>query len=211
MDVRIKICGITRRQDAESALRAGADAVGCVFFDGSPRGVSLDQARDISGAVNGLGMLVGLFVNPNKRWVEEVLAAIPLHLLQFHGSETPEFCAQFQRPYIKAVPMTTETDLARSDAVFRDAKALLLDSVHEGQFGGSGKAFDWETVDSNFRHRIVLAGGLTPDNVALAIRQVKPCAVDVSSGVESQKGIKDIEKIRAFVANARQAAKDLAI
>ena len=209
--VRIKICGITRREDAELAFFSGADAVGCVFFGGSPRRVSLDQARDISRAVSGLGMFVGLFVNPTKDEVDEALAAIPMHLLQFHGAETPEFCAQFNRPYIKAVPMTEETDLALSDERYRDANALLLDSVHQGQFGGSGAAFDWGSVDPKFRHRIVLAGGLTPDNVARAIHQVRPSAIDVSSGVESQKGIKDSEKLRAFILSARQAAKDLAL
>ena len=209
--MRIKICGITRREDAEDALRLGADAVGCVFFDGSPRGVSLSEAREISRAVRGLGMLVGLFVNPTKTQVEEALAAVPIHCLQFHGAETPEFCAQFSRPYIKAVPMTQETDLMNADARYEDAIALLLDSVHEGQFGGSGASFDWEKADLRLRHRVVLAGGLTPDNVARAIELVKPIAVDVSSGVESQRGIKDIEKLRAFISNARQAAQDLAL
>ena len=209
--MRIKICGITRRKDAEDALRLGANAIGCVFFDGSPRGVSLSQAGEISRVVHGLGMLVGLFVNPTKTQVEEVLAAVPIHCLQFHGAETPEFCAQFSRPYIKAVPMTRETDLMDADARYEDANALLLDSVHEGQFGGSGASFDWERADLRLRHRVVLAGGLTPDNVARAIEVVKPIAVDVSSGVESQRGIKDIEKMRAFISNARQAAKDLAL
>ena len=209
--MRIKICGITRREDAEDALRLGADAVGCVFFDGSPRGVSLSQAREISRAVRGLGMLVGLFVNPTKTEVEEALAAVPMHCLQFHGAETPEFCAQFSRPYIKAVPMTQETDLMNADARYEDANALLLDGVHDGQFGGSGASFDWEKADLRLRHRVVLAGGLTPDNVARAIERVKPIAVDVSSGVESQRGIKDIEKLRAFISNARQAAQDLAL
>jgi phosphoribosylanthranilate isomerase len=209
--VRIKICGITRREDAEDALWLGANAIGCIFFYGSPRGVSLSQAREISRVVRGLGMLVGLFVNPTKTQVEEALAAVPIHCLQFHGAETPEFCAQFSRPYIKAVPMTRETDLMSADARYEDASALLLDSVHEGQFGGSGAPFDWERADLRLRHRVVLAGGLTPDNVARAIEVVKPIAVDVSSGVESQRGIKDIEKMRAFISNARQAAKDLAL
>ena len=209
--MRIKICGITRREDAEDALRLGADAVGCVFVDGSPRGVSLSQAREISRAVRGLGMLVGLFVNPTKTEVEEALAAVPMHCLQFHGAETPEFCAQFSRPYIKAVPMTQETDLMNADARYEDANALLLDSVHDGQFGGSGASFDWEKADLRLRHRVVLAGGLTPDNVARAIERVKPIAVDGSRGVGSQRGIKDIEKLRAFISNARQAAQDLAL
>ena len=206
--MRIKICGITRREDAEQALLLGADAVGCVFFYGSPRSVSLSEARNICSSVSGFGMFVGLFVNPTKVQVEEALAAVPIHCLQFHGSETPEFCAQFNRPYIKAVPMTKDTDLTAVDARYRDATALLLDSVHNGQFGGSGEAFDWAAVDPTLRHRVVLAGGLTPANVAHAVRQVRPIAIDVSSGVESRKGIKDSEKMRAFILNARQAAEE---
>ena len=124
--MRIKICGITRRKDAEDALRLGANAIGCVFFDGSPRGVSLSQAGEISRVVRGLGMLVGLFVNPTKTQVEEVLAAVPVHCLQFHGAETPEFCAQFSRPYIKAVPMTKETDLMDADARYEDASLRMV-------------------------------------------------------------------------------------
>jgi phosphoribosylanthranilate isomerase len=156
-------------------------------------------------------MFVGLFVNPTKTEVEEALAAVPMHCLQFHGVEPPAFCAQFKRPYIKAVPMTKETDLANINMLYRDANALLLDSVHEGKFGGSGHSFDWETVDPNFRNRVVLAGGLTPDNVARAVRQVQPSAIDVSSGVESQRGIKDREKMRAFILKARRAAQDQAL
>jgi len=130
--------------------------------------------------------------------------------LQFHGSEPPEFCAQFNRPYIKAVPMTRGADLAATNARYTDARGLLLDSVHNGQFGGSGESFDWAAVDRKLRHRVVLAGGLTPDNVARAVRQVQPIAIDVSSGVESSKGIKDSEKMRAFILNARQALKEIA-
>jgi phosphoribosylanthranilate isomerase len=209
--VRIKICGITRHEDAERALLLGADAIGCIFFRESARSVSVEQAREISRAVNGLGMLVGLFVNPTKGQVEEALAALPIHCLQFHGAETPEFCAQFNRPYIKAIPMTEETDLSTVDALYRDASGLLLDSVHNGQFGGSGTPFDWDRVVPNLRHRVLLAGGLSPDNVARAVRQVQPSAIDVSSGVESQRGIKDKEKMRAFIVNARLAAQDLAL
>jgi len=208
--VRIKICGITRCEDAEQALSLGADAIGCVFFPRSPRAVSLRQARGISDSVKGLGMFVGLFVDPTKEQVEEALASVAIHCLQFHGSESPEFCAQFNRPYIKAVPMQRDTDLVATDVQYSDARGLLLDSVHNGQFGGSGESFDWATVEAKLRHRVVLAGGLTPDNVAHAVRQVQPIAVDVSSGVESSKGIKDSEKMRAFILNARQAAQELA-
>ena len=208
--MRIKVCGITRRKDAEEALALGADAIGCVFFPGSARAVSLSQARDIGDGVRGFGMFVGLFVDPTKEQVEEALASVAIHCLQFHGSEPPEFCAQFNRPYIKAVPMTRGADLAATNARYTDARGLLLDSVHNGQFGGSGESFDWAAVDRKLRHRVVLAGGLTPDNVARAVRQVQPIAIDVSSGVESSKGIKDSEKLRAFILNARQAAKEIA-
>jgi len=208
--VRIKVCGITRRKDAEEALALGADAIGCVFFPGSARAVSLSQARDIGDGVRGFGMFVGLFVDPTKEQVEEALASVAIHCLQFHGSEPPEFCAQFNRPYIKAVPMTRGADLAATNARYTDARGLLLDSVHNGQFGGSGESFDWAAVDRKLRHRVVLAGGLTPDNVARAVRQVQPIAIDVSSGVESSKGIKDSEKMRAFILNARQALKEIA-
>jgi len=208
--VRIKVCGITRRKDAEEALALGADAIGCVFFPGSARAVSLSQARDIGDSVRGFGMFVGLFVDPTKEQVEEALASVAIHCLQFHGSEPPEFCAQFNRPYIKAVPMTRGADLAATNARYTDARGLLLDSVHNGQFGGSGESFDWAAVDRKLRHRVVLAGGLTPDNVARAVRQVQPIAIDVSSGVESSKGIKDSEKMRAFILNARQALKEIA-
>ena len=208
--MRIKVCGITRRKDAEEALALGADAIGCVFFPGSARAVSLSQARDIGDGVRGFGMFVGLFVDPTKEQVEEALASVAIHCLQFHGSEPPEFCAQFNRPYIKAVPMTRGADLAATNARYADARGLLLDSVHNGQFGGSGESFDWAAVDRKLRHRVVLAGGLTPDNVARAVRQVQPIAIDVSSGVESSKGIKDSEKMRAFILNARQALKEIA-
>lgn len=206
--MRIKICGITRRVDAERALALGADAVGCVFYSASARSVTIEQARDVARGVSGLGMLVGLFVNPSREEVEEVLASVPLHCLQFHGAETPDFCRHFVRPFIKAIPMRPDLDLISVDKAYDGASALLLDSDGNGQFGGSGESFDWSWVDQRISQRVILAGGLTADSVAAGIRSVRPAAVDVSSGVESAKGIKDADKMRAFIESARAALED---
>ena len=170
--MRIKICGITRAVDAEQALGLGADAVGCVFHSGSARAVSIAVATDISSAVAGSGTLVGLFVNPTAEQVEAVLESVPLDVLQFHGAETPEFCGQFARPYIKAVAMTADVDLAAVSQRYATAEALLLDSAHDGQFGGTGTRFDWNWADHAVSKRTILAGGLNPDNVSAAIEQV---------------------------------------
>ena len=203
--MRIKICGITRAVDAEQALGLGADAVGCVFHSGSARAVSMAVATDISSAVAGSGTLVGLFVNPTAEQVEAVLESVPLDVLQFHGAETPEFCGQFARPYIKAVAMTADVDLAAVSQRYATAQALLLDSAHDGQFGGTGTRFDWNWADHAVSKRTILAGGLNPDNVSAAIEQVGPSAVDVSSGVEKEKGLKDLAKMRAFIEAAKWA------
>ena len=205
--MRIKICGITRRDDAADALSAGADAIGCVFHPGSPRSVTIDQAQDIHSAVSGLGLMVGLFVNASKQQIENVLKSVPLQMLQFHGDESPTFCAQFGRPYLKAIAMSDGVDLLMENNRFHTASALLLDSAHDGQFGGTGVTFDWSQVLPEVRDRVVLAGGLNAENVASAIAQVSPAAVDVSSGVEQSKGIKDPAKVKAFINAARAAMK----
>ena len=209
--VRIKICGITRRDDAECALAMGADAIGCVFYPGSRRAVSLDVAADISRGVSGLGMMVGLFVNQSAEDVQSVLDRVPLHTLQFHGAESEAFCRQFNRPYIKAIPMSGDINLADEHLAYASATALLLDSVHAGQFGGSGQCFDWRWVEPGLSRRVILAGGLSSTNVAAAIAQVQPAAVDVSSGVEKEVGIKDEAKMKAFIEAARSAALDIAL
>ena len=207
--MRVKICGITREEDAAWALSLGADALGVVFYPSSPRSVTFEQAQAIRGAVSGLGMMVGLFVDPSAEEVEAVLDAVPLNLLQFHGKETPAFCSQFGRPYLKAIAMSADVNLVREAERFHTASALLLDSSHEGQFGGTGSSFDWDWVDRALADRVVLAGGLHPDNVAEAVRQVRPAAVDVSSGVELAKGIKDPDSMRAFIEAAKLAGSEL--
>ena len=197
--MRIKICGITRPEDAEQALALGADTVGCVFHAASARHVTEEIAQDIRVAVGDAGTLVGLFVDPTVDQVQAVLDRIELDVLQFHGEESPAFCEQFQRPYLKAVAMSADADLTAVNRAYCSARGLLLDSAHEGQFGGTGHRFDWEWIDAGLEKRLMLAGGLTADNVGDAIRQVRPAAVDVSSGVEKKKGIKDCDRMRAFI------------
>ena len=197
--VRIKICGITRPEDAEQALALGADTVGCVFHAESARHVTAEIAQDIQIAVGNAGTVVGLFVDPTVEQVQAVLDRIDLDVLQFHGQESPAFCEQFQRPYLKAVAMSADVDLSAVNKAYESARGLLLDSAHEGQLGGTGQRFDWDWIDAGLENRLMLAGGLSADNVGEAIRQVRPAAVDVSSGVERDKGIKDSDRMRAFI------------
>jgi len=201
--MRIKICGITSVDDATAAFSAGADAIGCVFHHASARAVSIEGAHEISRVVPAFGMMVGLFVDPTIEQVEAVLSSVSLHTLQFHGEEAPEFCSRFGRPYLKAIAMTDGVDLSIISEQYESASALLLDSAHNGQFGGTGHAFDWGLIDQTVASRVVLAGGLNADNVRSAIEQVNPAGVDVSSGVEREKGIKDVAMMRAFVKAAR--------
>ena len=197
--MRIKICGITRPGDAEQALALGADTIGCVFHAESARHVTAEIAQEIQIAVGNAGTLVGLFVDPTVEQVHAVLGRIDLDVLQFHGQESPAFCEQFQRPYLKAVAMSADVDLSAVNKAYESARGLLLDSAHEGQFGGTGQRFDWDWIDAGLENRLVLAGGLSADNVGEAIRKVRPAAVDVSSGVERDKGIKDSDRMRAFI------------
>ena len=197
--MRIKICGITRPGDAEQALALGADTIGCVFHAESARHVTAEIAQEIQIAVGNAGTLVGLFVDPTVDQVQAVLDRIDLDVLQFHGQESPAFCEQFQRPYLKAVAMSAGIDLSAVSEAYESARGFLLDSAHEGQFGGTGQRFDWDWIDAGLENRLMLAGGLSADNVGEAIRQVRPAAVDVSSGVERDKGIKDSDRMRAFI------------
>ncbi len=196
---RIKICGITREQDARAAVASGANALGLVFYEKSPRHVTPEQAARIAAAVPPFVTVVGLFVNASADEVRSVLGGIPLHILQFHGEETPEFCAQFGRHYLKAVRVKPGVDLVQYAARYSSAQGLLLDAYVEGTHGGTGASFDWGLIPRGLPLPVVLSGGLSPDNVAQAVEQVRPYAVDVSSGVEAAKGIKDAAKVAAFI------------
>lgn len=196
---RIKICGITRAEDARSVASCGADALGLVFYAKSPRHVTLQQAQAVCRAVPPFLTVVGLFVNPAEAEVREALAQVPLDVLQFHGEETPEFCAQFGRPYLKAIRVRSDVDLIQCAARYAGAQALLLDAYVEGTHGGTGAMFEWSLIPAELRSQIILSGGLDAGNVAEAVRQVRPYAVDVSSGVEAAKGIKDAAKVAAFI------------
>ena len=199
---RIKICGLTRAEDMQVAIEAGADALGLVFYPPSPRFVDPEQAVRLAGMAPPFVSVVGLFVNAEARQVSELLAAMPIHLLQFHGDEDEAYCRQFGRPYIKAARMRPGLDLLQYAASFPSAQAILVDAFVEG-YGGGGKSFDWNLIPNSMSKPLVLSGGLDADNVGEAIRRVRPAAVDVSSGVEAAKGIKDADKIRSFIAAAR--------
>ena len=205
MNTRVKICGITRVQDGLDAVRFGAHAIGLVFYAPSPRAVTADQARTIVEALPPFVTAVGLFVNAEAEAVRETLAAVPLQLLQFHGDETPEYCAAFGMPYLKAVRVRAGVDLLQYAQDFHGARGLLLDAYVEGVRGGTGATFDWALIPRSLPLPVVLSGGLDADNVGAAVRAVRPWAVDVSSGVESAKGIKDAAKIEAFMNGVRNA------
>src|SRR3569833_3413084 len=203
---RIKICGITRLQELQHACAAGADAVGFVFYENSPRHVSVEAAAELVRALPPFVQSVGLFVNAKPAFVESVLQRAPLDLLQFHGDETPADCARFGRSYIKAVRVNRDTDLLKCAADFDAARGLLLDAFVPGVPGGTGERFDWGLIPPDLSKPVILSGGLTPDNVAEAVQRVRPWAVDVSSGVEATKGIKDAHKIAQFIAKAKEAS-----
>jgi phosphoribosylanthranilate isomerase len=219
---RIKICGIKRVEDAVYAANAGADAIGMIFYAASPRALTLDDALHIRDALPPFVATVALFVNAEEKNVHGICEKLQPTVLQFHGEESPEFCARFGRPYIKSFAVnagTTRADLLQSQREFRvnktgiaRAKAMLLDTDVGGQSGGTGKAFDWAVIPAEMRAEVVLAGGLNPQNIGLAVASIRPWAVDVSSGVEkvdangiAQKGVKDHHKIKAFIEAVRLA------
>lgn len=204
MRTRIKICGITRSVDLQAAVGAGADALGFVFYPPSPRFVALDAAARLCGDVPPFVSRVGLFVNAEPAVVRETLAAVPLDLLQFHGDEDAAYCAQFGKPYIKAARVRPGLDLVEFARSFSSARGLLLDAYVEG-YGGAGQTFDWSLIPRRLPLPMVLSGGLTPANVGEAVVRLRPWAVDVSSGVEMSKGIKDADRIAAFVAAVNEA------
>ena len=196
---RVKICGITRPEDGMTAARLGVDAIGLVFHRPSPRYVDMDAARRIVAALPPFVAVVGLFMNAEPAVIQAVLSEVPLSLLQFHGDETPDYCAAFGLPYLKAVPMGAGADPLDYERRFATAAGLLLDSHGGNKMGGTGQGFDWTRIPAARHKPLILAGGLHPGNIAEAIRRVRPFAVDVSSGVEAAKGIKDAELMRAFL------------
>lgn len=203
MTTRIKICGITRREDAAAAVAAGADALGFVFYEPSSRYVDPAVAADIISTLPPFVTSVGLFVDASQEQVQHVVDLAGLDLLQFHGDETEQECSRFCRPYIKALRVRPGLDVESAAAAYRSARGLLLDAYRPGVPGGTGEVFDWALIPPALASHITLAGGLTPANVAAAITQVKPYAVDVSGGVEAAPGRKDAAKIRAFAAAVR--------
>jgi phosphoribosylanthranilate isomerase len=201
---RVKICGITRPEDAIAAVKHGADAIGLVFYGPSPRNVSIEMAADIVSVLPPFVSKVGLFVNAPASEIETVLRRVSLDCLQFHGDESATDCAQINLPYYKAIRVKDDTNLLQYASYYAQAKALLLDTYSEASVGGTGQVFDWKLIPENIGKPLILAGGLTADNVAAAIRQVNPYAVDVSGGVEASKGIKDEIKIASFMREVDQ-------
>ena len=201
---RIKICGITRLADAIFCSKIGIDAIGLVFYPPSPRSIEVDQARLILKDLPPFISVVGLFMDPDPQWVFQVLKAMPLDVLQFHGQETGDFCRYFSQPYIKAIAMNdSPQDFDAICYEYRHAQAFLLDANKNGEAGGQGVTFDWSLVPTTLKKPLVLAGGLRPDNIKVATDIIRPYAVDCSSGVESAPGIKDHIKISQFAKNVR--------
>ena len=207
MSTRVKICGITRIEDALTAIRLGANAIGFIFWDKSARYIDPKEARKIVMALPPFVTVVGVYVNPSSEWVEETCSIAGLNLLQFHGDELPEFCSQFPLPYIKAVRIRSGIDLLQYATQYSSSNGLLLDSYVEGVPGGTGRTFEWSLIPENLSLPLIVSGGLDAKNVCEAIREAKPWAVDVSSGVEITKGIKDADKIAAFMTGVRNGEK----
>lgn len=201
---RIKICGLTREQDVLAAVEAGADAIGLVFYPPSPRSVSVERAAELARLIPPFVTTVGLFVNPTRNEVARVREHVPVQLLQFHGDEQETDCLGHGLPFIKAARMRPGLDLVKYAASFAGAQGLLLDAFVEG-YGGGGETFDWSLIPADLPLPLILSGGLHPGNITDAVRRVQPWAVDVSSGVEVAKGIKDAVKITEFVAGVRNA------
>jgi phosphoribosylanthranilate isomerase len=199
MRTRVKICGITRPEDALDAAYLGADAIGLVFYAKSPRAVNIKQAQTIIQALPAFVTTVGLFVDADVNEVKNIINHLPLDILQFHGDEDPTYCSQFSRPYIKALRVNESSNIETFAQQHHQAQAILLDTYVKGVKGGTGQAFNWQLVPKHCSQPLIIAGGLTPDNLPQVIQQLKPYAVDVSGGVEKAKGIKDKAKIAAFI------------
>lgn len=198
--IRTKVCGITSVEDAQMAVAAGADAIGLVFYPPSPRYVSTEVAANIAASVGPFVTVVGLFVDAEHSAISDVLSRVDLHVLQFHGNELEQDCLRYQRPYMKAIRMKPELDVIKAMAEFPSASAILLDAYRKGVPGGTGEVFDWRRVPQNTEQKIVLAGGLSADNVAKAIKATHVYGVDVSGGVEASPGKKDLDKVATFIA-----------
>ncbi len=204
MRTRIKICGITQPEDGLAAVKAGADAIGLVFYPPSPRAVTIEQAQIIVEQLPPFVTVVGLFVNEGRERIEQTLQQVSIDLLQFHGDESPEMCQGYGRPWIKAVRMKEGVDLIATADAYKASRGLLLDAYEAGRPGGTGHLFDWQRIPTQLAGRIILAGGLNPDNVEAAVRAVRPWGVDVSGGVEATKGIKEAQKIAAFIRGVKR-------
>lgn len=209
MRTRVKICGFTRVEDAVMAASLGVDAIGLVFYPPSPRNVAIEQAAAIVKALPAFVTVVGLFVDAEPDWIREVMAGVSIDCLQFHGDETAAACRLYGKPYLKAIRMRPGIELSVLEAEYADAAGLLLDAYEPGVQGGSGSGFDWERIPSQRNMPIILAGGLSPENAGLAVQQVRPYALDVSSGVESGKGIKDALKMAEFIRITNRATVEL--
>jgi len=205
---RIKICGITSPAQGAEAARLGVDAIGLVFWQGSSRAVTIDRAIEIGAALPPFVTPVALFLDPAAEEVEAVIEALPAVTLQFHGNEAPTFCDQFKRPWIKALGMESNADCKEFARAYSRAAGILVDAHGQGQAGGSGRLFDWQRVPGERDFALILAGGLTPANVGAAVRQVRPEAVDVSSGVEGTKGCKDGQLMREFIEEVQRGDRD---
>ena len=200
---KIKICGLTRPEDAQAAAELGSDAVGLVFYAKSKRCVDAEQAAEITAALSPQVAKVALFVNESADSIRRILEAVPIDIVQFHGDEASEFCRQFGKPYWKAVRVQSAQDIAEAAGRYADAAALLLDAHIEGQYGGTGQVFDWRLLPETMPLPWVLSGGLNPGNVAAAVRQTGAAWLDVSSGVEQAPGIKSRDLMADFIRQAR--------
>ena len=209
--IRCKICGLTRTEDVQVAVTAGADALGFVFYPPSPRAVTAAQAAALVEQLPPFVVSVGLFVNPSAAEVKAVLEQVPLDLLQFHGDEDEAFCRQFQRPYIKALRMKPHLDPVQEAQNWPSARGFLLDAYQPGVPGGTGEAFDWQRFPSPEQGTWILAGGLTPDNISEAVQITRPYAVDVSGGVEASRGIKCPTRIQNFLTRLAQAERQAGV
>ncbi len=207
MRTRVKICGITNPQDAHAAVSLGVDALGLVFYPPSPRAVSIEQAEAVVRDLPPFVTVVGLFVNEDREKIGEILSRVHLDLLQFHGDESPDECIGHGCPHIKAIRMREGVDLCAERERYSAAAGLLLDTYRKGTPGGTGEMFNWGAIPAELAGSIILAGGLAPDNIEQAIKHVRPYAVDVSGGVEMEKGIKDREKISAFMRGVECASR----